>query len=96
MLDYLELPGSLFFILFVFIYAASAQTLSQNKPIPVPRATRRNYTGDFGGGLMYMLSPKRAVSVGCRYFHVSNANGQINNPGFNAGIFYINYSFLSR
>jgi opacity protein-like surface antigen len=75
---------------------AGAGLIFTNKAIPVPRATRYNFTGDFGGGLMYMLNPKRAVSVGFRYFHVSNADtrGRINNPGFNAGIFYINYSFL--
>ena len=75
-----------------------AGLLFTNRNVPVPRATRFNLTGDFGGGLMYMLSPKRAVSFGYKYFHISNGKGldNRNNPGYNANIFYINYSFLFR
>lgn len=67
-----------------------------NKAVPVPRSTLFQLTGDFGGGLMYMLSPKKAVSLGYKYFHISNGNinGKINNPGFNANVFYLNYSFF--
>lgn len=73
-----------------------AGLLYASKPVPVPYSKRFNFTGDFGGGLMYMLSEKRAVSLGYKYFHISNGNigGKINNPGFNANVFYINYSFL--
>jgi hypothetical protein len=67
-----------------------------NKAVPVPRSTLFQLTGDFGGGLMYMLSEKRAVNFGYKYFHISNGNigGKINNPGFNANVFYVNYSFF--
>ena len=67
-----------------------------SKAAPVPRSTLLQFTGDFGGGLMYMLSPKKAVSIGYKYFHISNGNinGKINNPGFNANVFYINYSYF--
>ncbi|HXH70020.1 MAG TPA: acyloxyacyl hydrolase [Pyrinomonadaceae bacterium] len=70
--------------------------LFTNKAIPVPRSKPFNLTGDFGGGLMYMLSAKRAVNFGYKYFHISNGNigGKINNPGFNANVFYVNYSFF--
>ena len=73
-----------------------AGLLYASKPVPVPYSKRFNFTGDFGGGLMYMLNEKRAVSLGYKYFHISNGNigGKINNPGFNANVFYINYSFL--
>lgn len=73
-----------------------AGILYANKPVPVPRSTKFQLTGDFGGGLMYMLSEKRAVSLGYKYFHISNGNigGKINNPGFNANVFYIDYSFF--
>jgi len=75
-----------------------AGILVTNKAVPVPRSTLFQLTGDYGGGLMYMLSPKRAVNLGYKYFHISNGNinGKINNPGFNANVFYINYSFLFR
>lgn len=73
-----------------------AGLLFTNKAIPVPRSKPFNLTGDFGGGLMYMLSAKRAVNFGYKYFHISNGNigGKINNPGFNANVFYVNYSFF--
>jgi len=75
-----------------------AGILVTNKAVPVPSSTLFQLTGDFGGGLMYMLNKKRAVSLGYKYFHISNGNinGKINNPGFNANVFYINYSFLFK
>ena len=75
-----------------------AGLLYAGKPIPVPYSKRFNFTGDFGGGLMYMLGEKRAVSLGYKYFHISNGNigGKINNPGFNANVFYLNYSFFRK
>jgi hypothetical protein len=75
---------------------AGAGVMFTNKAVPVPRSTLFQLTGDFGGGLMYMISEKRAVSLGYKYFHISNGNinGKINNPGFNANVFYANYSFF--
>jgi opacity protein-like surface antigen len=75
-----------------------AGILFVNKAVPVPRSTLFQFTSDFGGGLMYMLNAKRAVNLGYKYFHISNGsiNGKINNPGFNANVFYINYSFWFR
>jgi hypothetical protein len=73
-----------------------AGVLFTNKAVPVPRSKPFNLTGEFGGGLMCMLSKKRAVNFGYKYFHISNGNigGKINNPGFNANVFYVNYSFI--
>lgn len=75
-----------------------AGILVTGKAVPVPQSTLFQLTGDFGGGFMYLLNPKRAVNIGYKYFHISNGNinGKINNPGFNANVFYINYSFLFR
>ncbi|MCY7377286.1 MAG: acyloxyacyl hydrolase [Pyrinomonadaceae bacterium] len=75
-----------------------AGILFTNKAVPVPQSTLFQLTGDFGGGLMYLLSEKRAVNFGYKYFHISNGNinEKINNPGFNANVFYVSYSFLFR
>jgi opacity protein-like surface antigen len=75
-----------------------AGILVTNKAVPVPRSTLFQFTGEFGGGLMYMLNAKRAISLGYKYFHISNGNinQKINNPGFNANVFYLNYSFWRR
>lgn len=73
-----------------------AGILVTKKAVPVPQSTLFQLTGDFGGGLMYMLSEKRAVNFGYKYFHISNGNinGKINNPGFNANVFSVTYSFF--
>lgn len=77
---------------------AGAGVLLTNKKVPVPRAKPFNFTGDFGGGVQYMLSEKRALSFGYRYFHISDGNigGKINNPGFNANVFFVGFSFFSK
>lgn len=70
----------------------SAGFIFTGKPIPVPESPNYNFSGDFGGGLMYSLNRKHTVNFGYRYFHISNMNiGEIN-PGYNANIFYIGYS----
>lgn len=75
---------------------AGAGFLFTSKPIPVPESPRYNFIGDFGGGLMYHIKPRQAVRFGYRYFHVSNMNiGEIN-PGYNANIFYVGYSWFSK
>jgi opacity protein-like surface antigen len=75
-----------------------AGLLYAQKPVPVPYSKRFNFTGDFGGGFMYMLSENRTINLGYKYFHISNGNigGKINNPGFNANVFYLNYSFFFK
>lgn len=66
------------------------------KPIPVPGSTWYNFIGDFGGGLMYHVTPRRTINVGYRYFHISNMNiGEVN-PGYNANVFYVGYSLFSK
>lgn len=70
----------------------SAGFIFTRKPVPVPESPSYNFSGDFGGGLMYSLDKRRTINFGYRYFHISNMNiGEIN-PGYNANIFYIGYS----
>lgn len=69
-----------------------------NQNMPVPESTNYNFTGDFGGGLHIMTNNepnnRRALTLGYRYFHISNFNTSAFNPGYNASTFYIGYSFL--
>lgn len=70
----------------------SAGFIFTKKPVPVPESPSYNFSGDFGGGLMYSLSKRSTVNFGYRYFHISNMNiGEIN-PGYNANVFYVGYS----
>jgi hypothetical protein len=70
----------------------SAGFIFTRKPIPVPESPSYNFSGDFGGGLMYSMGKRHTVNFGYRYFHISNMNiGEIN-PGYNANVFYVSYS----
>jgi hypothetical protein len=67
-----------------------------NHKMPVPESTFYNFTGDVGGGIYYSLDRERqnkAIILGYRYFHISNFNTSKFNPGYNANIFYLGYSF---
>lgn len=67
-----------------------------SKPVPVPQSPRYNFIGDFGGGLMYSVSERRTINFGYRYFHISNMNIGVVNPGYNANVFYVGYSLFSK
>ncbi len=78
-----------------FVQAGGGLMFS-GKPIPVPESTRLNFTGDFGGGVMYRLSESKSISMGYRYFHISNMYLSQTNPGYNASVLYFGYSFFKR
>jgi hypothetical protein len=68
-----------------------------NKPIPIPESRRLQFTGDFGGGfIVHLANPKHFMTFGYKYFHISNGNigGKEWNPGYNANVFYIGFSFF--
>ena len=75
---------------------AGAGFLFLNKPIPIPESKRLQFTGDMGGGFMIHQTPDKAWFLGYKYYHISNGNRtkKIYNPGFNANVFYIGYSFF--
>lgn len=54
------------------------------------------FTADVGGGIEYRLSKKRAVTFGYKYYHISNGNRGLENPGFDNNLFYIGYTFFSK
>jgi Lipid A 3-O-deacylase (PagL) len=65
-------------------------------PVPddVPRATKFNWTFDFGGGVQISTGARRGVILGYKFHHISNADRSPVNPGLDANIFYIGYSFF--
>jgi hypothetical protein len=76
--------------------SAEAGFMFFKKPVPGPISTSYDFIGSFGGGLQYQIERDKAISIGYRYFHISNMNiGQMN-PGYNANIFYIGYSFFYK
>jgi opacity protein-like surface antigen len=67
-----------------------------NKPTPLPETSWFNFTPYWGGGVMYQIKPDRAVTFSYRYFHISNASITRNNPGYNANVFALGYSFFYK
>jgi len=70
--------------------------IASTEPIPYtgPDATGLNFLFDLGGGLRWDLSETRAITVGYKYLHISNAFTTDFNPGIDNNIIFIGYSFL--
>lgn len=67
-----------------------------NKRTPNYTGTRFNFTADVGGGLEFRMKDKRSLTVGYKYYHISNAYRGIENPGYDNNLFYIGYTFFTR
>lgn len=67
-----------------------------NKPMPLPETTWYNFTGYWGGGIMYRTSQNRAITFSYKYFHISNFNVTDPNPGYNANVIALGYSFFYK
>lgn len=67
-----------------------------NKRTPNFTGKRFNFTADVGGGLEIRMKDKRSLTVGYKYYHISNAYRGIDNPGYDNNLFYIGYTFFSK
>lgn len=75
---------------------ASGGMLFFNKRTPNLVGTRFAFTADIGAGIEFRLKERRSVTVGYKYYHISNGDRGIENPGFDNNLFYIGYTFFSR
>ena len=66
----------------------------RNVPIDDPNATNWNFTFDLTGGLHMDAGRGRAVQVGYRFHHLSNANAGRFNPGLDSNVIYAGFSFV--
>ena len=55
-----------------------------------------NFTTEGGGGIEYRLANKKAITFGYKFYHISNASRGIENPGYDAQLLYIGYTFFSK
>ena len=55
-----------------------------------------NFSTAGGGGIEYRLANKRAITFGYNFYHISNASRGIENPGYDAQLFFVGYTFLSK
>jgi len=59
-----------------------------------PEASQFNFTVAMGGGVEIFTSSNRAIQIGYRYHHLSNANITDRNPGTDSNMIYFGFSFL--
>jgi opacity protein-like surface antigen len=75
--------------------AASVGFLYFQEDVPVPRSSRFNFTPEIGLGVQFFLTPKRAVTLGYKLHHMSNANTGRSNPGMDSHVIYAGVSFFT-
>ena len=75
--------------------AASVGFLYFERDIPVPRSSRFNFTPEIGFGIQFFTAPERAVTLGYRLQHISNADTGRRNPGMDSHMIYAGFSFFT-
>jgi hypothetical protein len=55
-----------------------------------------NFSTAGGGGVEYRLAHKRAITFGYNFYHISNASRGVENPGYDAQLFFVGYTFFSK
>lgn len=70
--------------------------IASTEPIPAnqPNASGLNFVFDFGGGIRWNAGPGRALALGYRFLHISNAGTTSFNPGVDNNVIYVGFSFL--
>ncbi len=64
-------------------------------PLDIPNATRSNFTFDFQGGVrIFNSSRTRAILLGYKFQHISNAYRTSVNPGVDGNVIFAGYSFF--
>lgn len=79
------------------LIASTAGFIASVRPVPidVPGGTQFNFTFDFQGGFQYYNSSRtRAWMLGYKLQHISNANRATLNPGMDANVIFLGYSFF--
>jgi hypothetical protein len=73
--------------------SSSGGFLYFSKDVPVPGAARFNFTFDVGSGVQIVSTSNRAITIGYKYQHISNAGRSPINPGLDVQMIYVGYSF---
>ena len=67
-----------------------------NRRVLGESGTRFTFTADLGGGVEIRTGERRSVSIGYKYFHVSNWNRGEINPGIDNNVIYVGYTLFSK
>jgi hypothetical protein len=76
--------------------AMSLGVLIFNKTTPNDLGKRLNFSTEGGGGIEYRLKDKKALTFGYKFYHISNASRGEINPGYDAQMLYLGYTFYSK
>jgi hypothetical protein len=70
--------------------------IASTEPIPinVNGATGLNFLIDVGGGVHIKTGPRRAITLGYKFLHISNGFTSAVNPGVDNNVFYAGFSVL--
>jgi lipid A 3-O-deacylase PagL len=74
--------------------SGTAGFLYFSKDVPVPGAKQFNFTFDFGGGVQIVRDSGRAITIGYKYQHISNAYRSPINPGVDVQMIYGGFSIF--
>jgi len=77
-----------------FLYFKEVIPDNRSVVFPDERGAQFNYTADFGGGIQGFTGPRRALTFGYKYHHISNGFRVPVNPGFDSNLFYAGYSIF--
>jgi len=64
-----------------------------NKTTPNDFGTKLNFSTEGGAGVEYRLANRKAITVGYKFYHISNASRGVVNPGYDAQLLYLGYTF---
>jgi hypothetical protein len=67
-----------------------------NEQTPNVTGKKLNFSTEGGVGVEYRLKNKKAVTFGYKFYHISPASQGVENPGYDAQILYVGYTFFSR
>jgi len=78
-----------------FLAVSTGMVYSMQKiPTPITDATRVNFTFEVGGGIQWMTSSHKALILGYKFTHISNAFRTSVNPGVDANMLYVGLSIF--
>jgi Lipid A 3-O-deacylase (PagL) len=68
--------------------------LRTNFNLPAGDTSNFNFSVRGGGGIQIMMNRRQSVDIGCRWWHISNANLGVTNPEFNGVQLNLGYHWL--
>lgn len=74
----------------------SLSALVFNKTTPNDLGKRLNFGSEGNLGIEYRLSNKKALTFGYKFYHISNASRGDVNPGYDAQMLYLGYTFWGK